>query len=447
MPFLNEVLVANGTTSLGRIVFSKAVLDMILNDHVIALAVNAGGTGYVVGETFDVVGGTPIGAFVARGVVTAESGGVVSAVKYISAGAYSTLPGVTGAATTNASAAGNDDLTVDLTTEVNQWTLDRDDYVDDQTDFEWIATSIKATNPATVGMITTTSGGNDSSRFMVASGFDNGQTFDSQPDASPATQMFLNIPAQNPEIFLSTTERRNNVVARDGNNVQYGGMGLFIPLTNVDASYPFPGMVHAQSTSVRAFTEQYSNNGLGSSNAGVINPATFTTVFGAVRYRDNLSAQWLTISRISGSGGSRSMMWPHRSFRGDFNITLAPQVSGKSTDFAGLSVGGAMVFSDASGNGSSGGWFVNPLGSAQGVQGVSPLGTGSQMSLVVTAHIISSQVGDTQVIGFIDGYENVHGIGLTAFEEIESFLSASRYIVFPDTNGADTGQWVAMEIL
>jgi len=41
----------------------------------------------------------------------------------------------------------------------------------------------------------------------------------------------------------------------------------------------------------------------------------------------------------------------------------------------------------------------------------------------------------------------VHGIDLTAFEEIESFLSASRYIVFPDTNGADTGQWVAMEIL
>ena len=31
-----------------------------------------------------VVGGTPIGAFVARGVVTAEAGGVVTAVKYIS---------------------------------------------------------------------------------------------------------------------------------------------------------------------------------------------------------------------------------------------------------------------------------------------------------------------------------------------------------------------------
>lgn len=444
MPFLNEVLVANGTTSLGRIVFTKAVLDMILNDHVVALAVNAGGTGYVVGETFDIVGGTPIGAFVARGVVTAEAGGVVSAVKYISAGAYSTLPGATGAATANASAGGNDDLTVDLTTETSDWTQDRSTYTDDQTDFEWIATSGKASNPPTVGMLTATSGGNDSCRLLVASGFDNGQPFTSQPDGSPTSQMFLNIPAQNPELFLSTTERRNNVCARDGNNVQYGCMGLFIPLTDVEAAYPFPGMVHAQSTSVRAFTEQYNSNGLGLSNAGVVNPSSETTVFPAYRYRDNLSTQWLTIADVSGTGGARSMMWPHRQFQGQYNLTAAPQVNGQSTNWWSFE---ATVFSDGSGNGSSGSWFENPLGSADGVQGVSPFGTGQQMSLVVTAHIISSQPGDTQVIGFIDGYSNVHAIGLTAFEEIESFLSAARFIVFPDTNGADTGQWVAMEIL
>ena len=444
MPFLHETLVANGTTSLGRIVFAKAVLDMILNDHVIDLAVNVGGTGYVVGETFDIVGGTPIGAFVATGVVTAESGGVVTGVKYLSAGAYSTLPGVTGAATTNASAAGNDDLTVDLTTELSTWTQDRSTYVDDQTDFEWIATSTKTLNPATIGMDTVTGSGNDSNRLMVASGFDNGQTFTTQPDTSPVAGMILNIPAQNPEIFLSTTERRANVVARDGNNVQYGGLGLFIPLTSIDANYPFPGIVHAQSTVIQPMAQAYNNDGNGGNNCGVCNPGTFTTVFPAVRYRDNLSAQWLTIAQQAGVGLARSKMWPHRTFRGDYNITLAPQVSGQSTQYSGFQ---DVVLGDASGNGSSGGWFENPLGSADGVPGVSPFGTGAQMSLVVTSHIVSSQPGDTQVIGYIDGFENVHGIGLTAFEEIESFLSASRYIVFPDTNGADTGQWVAMEIL
>lgn len=440
MPFLNEILVANGTTSLGRIVFTKAFLDMIINDHVVGLAVNVGGTGYVVGETFDVVGGTPIGAFVARGVVTAEAGGVVTAVKYISAGAYSALPGVTGALTTNASAAGNDDLTVNLTTEVAQWTLDRSTYVDDTTDFEWIATSVKAVNPATVGMETVTSAGNDSSRLMVASGYDNGQTLFGQPDASP-TGLYLNIPAQNPEIYVSTTERRNNVTARDGNNVQYGGLGMFIPLTNVDASYPFPGLVHGQSTSVRAFTEQYVSNGLGGSNAGLLNPTSRTTVYGAYRFRDNLSTQWLTIASNPVTGGAIATMWPFQQSDLSYSFTHAPTVSGFSTNPFGNTQRHVILGDD------TGGWFADPDGSAFGVQGVSPFGTGAQMSLTVTPHIVRSQSADVQVLGIIDGFENLHGVGLTAFEEIESYLSASRFIVFPDTNGADLGQWVAMEII
>jgi len=440
MPFIHETLVANGVSALGRIVFSKAMLDMIVNDHVIALAVNAGGTGYVVGETFDVVGGTPIGAFVARGVVTAQSGGVVTAVKYISAGAYSALPGVTGAATTNASAAGNDDLTVDLTTETARWTLDRSTYTNDTTDFEWIATSVKATNPATVGMITVTGAGNDSSRLMVASGFDNGQTFDAQPDGSPATAMFLNLPSQNPEIFLSTTERRNNVAARDGNNVQYGGLGLFIPRTNVDASYPFPGMVHAQSTAIRAFSDAYVQSGVGGNNAGVLNIGTFSSVFPAARYRDNLSVQWKNLAENATTVAVDANMWPHSQADSQYLFTHAPQLGAQNTNPFSSSNSG--VLSD-----DSSGWFIFPLGGSFGVQGVSPFGTGMQMTLTVLAHIISVATGDTQVIGYIDGFENCHGVGLTAFEEIESFASADRYIVFPDTNGADLGQWVAMEIL
>jgi hypothetical protein len=439
MPFLNEVLVANGSTTLGRIVFAKALLDMITNDHVIALAVNSGGTGYVVGETFDIVGGTAIGAFVATGIVTAESGGVVTAVEILSAGAYSATPGVTGAATTNASAAGNDDLTVDLTTQTALWTLDRSTYVDDVTDFEWIATSVKASNPATIGMETVTSSGNDSSRIMVASGFDNGQTFAAQPDASPTSQMYFNIPAQNPEIFVSTTERRVNVVARDGNNVQYAGLGLFIPLTNAAASYPFPGIVHGQSTGVRAMSEQYVQNGNGGNNAGVCNPGIYVTVFPAVRYRDNLSTAWKTLASVATSANVDACVWPHNQANGNYSFTFAPNVSGQnaspfsSTQRVGIFADGTL------------GWFVSPLGGVQGVQGVSPFGTGGQQSFVVNTHIISNTTGDVQVVGIIDGFNNVHGVGLTAFEEIASFNSASRYLVFPDTNGADLGQWVAME--
>jgi len=440
MPFLNEVLVANGSTTLGRIVFAKALLDIITNDHVTALAVNAGGTGYVVGETFDVQGGTPIGAFNARGVVTAASGGVVSAVKIISCGAYSALPGVTGQTTTNASLSGNNDLTVDLTTLVAQWTLDRSTYVDPTTDFEWICTSVKASNPPTIGMTTVTGSGNDSSQLMVASAYNGLAAFTAQPDTSPVSQMFLNLPSQNPEIYVSTNARRVNVMARDGNSVQYGGLGLFIPLTNVDASYPFPALVHGQSTGIRAFTESYTQNGNGGNNAGLLNPGSYTTVFPACRYRDNLSTGWLTIANVATSVNVNAAMWPHAQAASAFSFTHAPQLAAQNTNPFTSTV--QPKFGDE-----SLGWFVQPTGSAQGVQGVSPLGTGLQMSLTVTAHIVKSQTGEVQVIGYVDGYENVHGVGLTAFEEIESYNSGSRYIVFPDTNGSDTGQWVAMEII
>lgn len=444
MPFTNEILTADAVTAFGRIVYSKALLDIITNAAVIDMAVNNGGTGYVVGETFDIVGGTAVSGFVARGVVTAESGGVVTGVKYLSAGAYSTLPGVTGAATTNASAAGNDDLTVDLTTQAAQWTQDRSTYTDDLTDFEWLATSVKASNPPTVGMTTSNSGGNDSSQLLVASGFNGGASFDGQPDGSPISQMYLNLPQQNPELMVSVTERRINLLARDGNNVQYGILGLFIPLTNSEASYPFPGMVAAQSAGIRAMSAQYNQDGNGNNNAGVLNPGSYTTVFPSYRYRDNLSTGWKTIASTAVSVNIDATMWPYNQVSDNYSFTHAPQLAAQNTDPAG-NTQRYGVFGDS--NNSARGWFDRPGGGAEGVQGVSPLGTGNQMSMVVTAHIIESQTGEVQVVGIIDGYENVHGVGLTAFEEIESANGGSRYIVFPDTNGADLGQWVAMEII
>jgi len=440
VPFINEVLVANGVTAFGRVVFTKAVLDMITNSHVLTMAVNNGGTGYVVGETFELSTGTPIGAFFARGVVTAQSGGVVTAVKIVSAGTYpaGTPPTATGGATTNASAAGNDDLTIDVTMEAAKWTVDRNTYVDDTTDFEWICTSTKSTNPPTIGMTTTTSGGNGAARLMVASSYNGIATFDGQPDGSPATAMFLNIAGQNPEILLSTTERRNNIACRDGNNVQYGVLGLFIPLTNSDATYPFPAFVAAQSTAVRAFTDSYAQSGVGANNAGCCNPGTYATIFPAVRFRDNLSAGWHTIASDPSSINVNASMWPHNQLT--YSFTHAPQLASQNTNP--FTSGVQTKFGD-----DTIGWFMTPTASSSGVPGVSPFGTGQQMTLVVDAHIVRSQTGDVQVIGIVDGFSNCHGIGLTAFEEIETYLSASRYIVFPDTNGSDIGQWVAMEII
>ena len=128
MPWIEQQLIADGVTAEGRVVVNKALLEMITNDQVLTLAVNAGGTGYVVGEIFDIVGGTALAVngatFNATGRVTAESGGVVSAIEILSSGAYSADPTLTGAATTNASLAGNDDLPVDITMQTARWTQD-----------------------------------------------------------------------------------------------------------------------------------------------------------------------------------------------------------------------------------------------------------------------------------------------------------------------------------
>ena len=80
--------------------------------RIIALAVNVGGSGYAVGDTFLIVGGT----FTIQGLgrVTAEAASVVTEVVIQVQGSYTVSPGV-GAATVAQTGGGNDALTVDVT--------------------------------------------------------------------------------------------------------------------------------------------------------------------------------------------------------------------------------------------------------------------------------------------------------------------------------------------
>jgi len=87
---------------------------------------------------------------IARGVVVAIAGDDVTEVKITSSGIYTSLPGTTDVATTNASGIGDDLLTVDLTTQAAQWTQDRSTFVDLTTDYEWIASSVKTSNAPTM---------------------------------------------------------------------------------------------------------------------------------------------------------------------------------------------------------------------------------------------------------------------------------------------------------
>ena len=445
MSYLEQALIANGVTADGRIVAALAMIEHAKNPNVLSLdGVGANnGSGYVVGETFDIVGGTAVSingvTLVARGVVTAVSGDDVVGVKITSSGIYTSLPGTTDVATTNASGIGDDLLQVDLTTQIAQWTEDRNTFTDLITNFEWIATSIKATNAPTIGVNTILSGADDGFQLVVASSFNSGATFLTQPGAPPDNEMFFACPNQDPDVFISTTERRMNVLVSDGTNKQYFGLGLFIPFTNSDLNYPFPAIVHAQSRSIQAI-----NAARSTTNSGIVNLNSYTIAgqLGPVQYRDNVSPAWLGIALDNNDGAEdqTSQLWPiSASGPGNqFSFSDAPVPTGSSASAANM-----IPYSQSAGTMSDPEWFQNAA-SAKMPQGVAPLGPGERLALTGQLHIIKNQPGDVQVIGVIDGWEHVHGRGLDAFDEIISF-DGRRFLVFNDTNSADIWRFVAME--
>lgn len=447
MSWLEQALLADGIAADGRIVMSEAIRAVVINPSVLSLdtvGVNDG-SGYVVGETFDIVGGTVVSvngvALTARGVVTAISGDNVTAIKITSSGAYTALPGVTNIATTNSSGIGDNLLVVNLTTQAAQWTSDRTTFVDFLTDYEWIASSVKATNAPTIGMTPILSGANDGWQLMTATSFDNGTTFLTQPGAPPDNEMFGACPNQDPTLYVSVTERRVNFMVTDGTFKQYGGMGLFVPFTNSDANYPFPAICHAQSRSIQAF-----NTARSSTNAGIVNLNTYTIAaqLGPVQYRDNISPSWLGIAFDNNNGAEdqRSQLWPANGggTGTNYSFSHAPVPAGSSAPAAQMN-----PFSKILGSISDLQWFQNAAAASM-PQGPAPLGPGGRLSFTAQCHIVSNQPGDVQVIGIIDGFEQVHARGLDAFDELITF-DGRRFLYFNDTNTADLWRGVAMEKL
>lgn len=477
MSFLLQQLVANGgsgsPSTLGRIVASKAIFDFITNDSIASVTYGSAGTGYIVGETFDiVVAGSPgVEVFTATGVVVAESGGVPSEVKIISGGAFVNAkqsPEIqsTGLATANSGAGGDNGLLVDVVFEESHWTQDRGfgiespvaatDYSDDNTDFEWICSSLKTTNPATIGLKSDQDSGNGFVNLLVATGFDKTAIWTGQPGGSPTAVLTgllnprLMMPSTDPLIYISSTERRVNIMIRDGNFVQYGTIGMFIPFTDTEANYPFPGACFGETTGALPFNTTYveSSGNPEAGLAGVVWPmAIQASQIDETPYyfRDNVSPQWLNISADTEENTSKhAQIWPKANEDAMHSFNNAPEVDGFQTEplAAPVSISGGILAEE---NAASGGWFATDRFAARAFAGVAPLGLGNRLSFVAQPHIIKSQTLDNQVLGILDGYEAVHGQGLTAFEEIVQF-NGKRYIAFPDTNTGEQSNWVAMEI-
>jgi hypothetical protein len=295
------------------------------------------------------------------------------------------------------------------------------------------------------------SGAFDAVQLLTATSYDNGLPWRDQPGNPPQSDFWLSCPSQNPTLYLSTTERRVNLLITNSALVfrQYGGMGLFIPFTDVDSNYPFPGIVHGQSTTIRDFTETF-----GTANRGILHPIDFSSP-GCYQIRDNLSTAWLGITSDNGTGTQTTVpniIWPDQSVRGEYSFNLAPiptnavggVAAGDMVPGAGPNGGSLTDYGNIYGSFNDDNWFETDT-EVQMAQGIAPYGLGNQLHFTVQAHIISVKLNDCQMIGVIDGFENVHLRGLSDFDEIQS-PDGRRYIVFSDTGSSVLYRGVAMEM-
>lgn len=110
-------------TSDGYLELLQDILDLATNSNVDSMAVNAGGTGYAVGDVLTVNGGTVVGGHTAAVEVLTLSGSAVATIRIARGGAYTVNPGT--AATTTAETGTGTGCTIDTTIATTGWTIDR----------------------------------------------------------------------------------------------------------------------------------------------------------------------------------------------------------------------------------------------------------------------------------------------------------------------------------
>lgn len=99
------------------------LIEIVTSDHVSAIAIVAGGTGYAIDDIITFSDGTFTHAATAR--VTSVAAGVIDGIQMEVNGAYTVDPDLTANTSHTNSGAGNDDATFDLTMESDRWTIDR----------------------------------------------------------------------------------------------------------------------------------------------------------------------------------------------------------------------------------------------------------------------------------------------------------------------------------
>lgn len=381
----------------------------------------AEGSAFVVGEVVTVAEGTlNAGSSHHQFVVTAVSLGAIVTVEPLRVGRYDVQP--TNPVTITASASGTG-ATLDLT--ANSWRLEGDaaeNYTDGITkEFAFLAVGANAAgSDPCIGCKVLTVAANDQIGLVVATGYDNGGTFETQPGTSPASQFLAPDTDGHPRIpstssgtftvFVSITGRRIIWTSNAPPSRETAYQGCFTPfIDSPSTKYPSPLFV-AGTTDDNSITI---NSPL---NIGGVSPhITFlrghdNPVNGHAFLRDPLGG-WRPIKRDAGPDGWKcwgiNAIWNNR--------VLAPNIETGSGSIVPPSPMGDQALNDAGSSQQS--WFNDNL-NAEG-PAPSPFGVaGADLYWMAPPEFVRDEPGALEMYGEAEGIFFIHGQGLSVGDRI-----------------------------
>lgn len=297
------------------------LLDLAVNNNVIAVAIASGGTGYVVGEILTVTGGTVVAGLTALLEVTSVAAGVVDGVRVFSCGAYSANPGNPVSTTGSA----NDDATFNLTFSTQNWIVNRNvasstsviDIVGTaggggtqtlEREVQIQGPGLAGTDEIYVGLIEVRDTAVGSFNWLIQgfTGFGSGLDFIDQPGASYVSPTeipaFVALAGGSIECWFYITPRTLHGVMRIGTTYVNFNFGFLNPYAT-PAEFPYPLYIGG---STAKWNQLFSESG--NAQSGMVDPISDTRSGGSLRGNGGLrvtSGVWSTFLNWQFTGATR----------------------------------------------------------------------------------------------------------------------------------------------
>lgn len=404
------------------------LIAMCVNDHVETVAVNAGGTGYVVGDILTVAGGTVEETLVATLEVTSETGGVVDGIKVNEGGAYSADPTLTANAVTGGTGSG---ATMDLTMLATGWTTQRNVTSGAPLEREWIAKGTgSGSDEIFVGIRTIRDLGPGSYNWELGgfTGFNGANAWADQAGYNGTDNIFaytllLDAPM---EFWFSVTPRRIIGIMKGGTGYANFYMG-FLNTFATPTEYPYPLYIAGCTATI--------NRTLGNSDdkaSGLCDPRRDdATPLGpsALRFVDG--AWYDVVNRSVTAQQVQRVIWP------------IAEISNVSTSYPVSSALEDRFYTLISHNS----WksFVQHAASNPTIGNFhSTDDSGGNISHLIPTVIIFD-VPSSQIVGELDDVFWVHAAGNNLLSEDTLIKNGERYFIFNNVQRSDAWSLLAIK--